>query len=98
MASADGPFCATGMSMDTPIYRIHKHEHLEELLSGKLRVPSTRRWSDPYENLIAWCCYEVIGDDKRIKQTFLGTERFPTFVQCWTTVSESAAMCRIYCH
>jgi hypothetical protein len=96
MASGDSPFCSNGLSLDTPIYRIHKQRYLKELFSGKLLIPATRRWDDPYENLIAWCCYEVIGPDKKIKQTFLGNDRLPTFGQCWSTVPESDAMWRIY--
>src|SRR5437879_318987 len=96
MAPTAGPFGTKGLSLDTPIYRIHKQRYLKELLSGKLVVPATRRWGDPYENLISWCCYEVIGDDKRIKQVFLGNDRLPTFGQCWSTVPESDAMWRIY--
>jgi len=96
MASTDGPFCSNGLSLDTPIYRIHKQRYLKELLSGKLLIPTTRRWDDPYENLISWCYYEVLGDDKRIKQVFLGNDRLPTFGQCWSTFPESDAMWRIY--
>jgi len=96
MASSDGPFCSNGLRLDTPIYRIHKQRYLAEVLSGKLCIPATRFWDDPYENLIAWCCYEVIGPDKKIKQVFLGNDRLPTFGQCWSTVPESDAMWRIY--
>lgn len=96
MATTGGPFCSNGLSLDTPIYRIHRQKYLKELLSGKLLLPATRRWDDPYENLISWCMYEVLGDDKKIKQVFLGNDRLPTFGQCWTTVPESDAMWRIY--
>ena len=91
-----GPFCSTGMSLDTPIYRIHRQRYLKELLSGKLILPATHRWDDPYENLISWCAYDYIGEDKEIKQVFLGNDRMPTFGQCWTTIPESDAMWRIY--
>jgi len=94
---ADGPFCTNGLSLDTPIYRIHKQRFLADLLAGKVFLPATHRWDDPYENLISWCAYEVIGDDKKIKQTFLGGDnRFPVFGQCWSTIPESDALWRIY--
>jgi hypothetical protein len=91
-----GPFW--NLDKDTTIYRIHPYRHLAELLSGKLVLPATRRWTDPYENLIAWCAYDFIGDDGKIKQVFLGGNRFPTFGQCWTTIPESDALWRIYSH
>jgi hypothetical protein len=69
---------------------------LKELLSGKLVLPATRLWTDPYENLISWCGYDFLGDDGKIKQVFLGNDRFPTFGQCWTATSESDALWRIY--
>jgi hypothetical protein len=94
---ANGPFCTNGLSLDTPIYRIHKQRFLADLLAGNFFLPATHRWDDPYENLISWCAYEVIGDDKKIKQTFLGGDnRFPVFGQCWSTVPESDALWRIY--
>ena len=92
----DGPFW--NLEQDTPIYRIHPQRYLKELLSGKLILPATHRWTDPYENLIACCGYEFIGDDGKIKQVFLDGNRFPTFGQCWTTLPESDAMWRIYSH
>jgi hypothetical protein len=91
-----GPFCSTGMNLDTPIYRIHRKKYLKQLLSGTLYLPTTRSWLDPYENLISWCGYLVIGDDKKINQVFLGNDRLPTFGQCWSKIPESDAMWRIY--
>jgi hypothetical protein len=92
-----GPFCTNGLSLDTPIYRIHRQRFLPDLFAGKLFLPVTHRWDDPYENLISWCAYEVIGEDKKIEQTFLGGgNRFPVFGQCWSTVLESDALWRIY--
>ena len=91
-----GPFCSKGLSLDTPIYRIHRQKYLKQLLSGTLYLPTTRSWLDPYENLISWCGYLVIGDDKKINQVFLGNDRLPTFGQCWSKIPESDAMWRIY--
>jgi hypothetical protein len=96
MSSNAGPRCSNGLSLDTPIYRIHAHRFLKQLLSGTLVLPATHRWTDPYENLIAWCGYEFIGDDGKIKQVFLGNDRLRTFGQCWTRTSESDALWRIY--
>ena len=93
---ADGPFCSNGLSLDTPIYRIHRHQYLKELLARKLVLPATTKWDDPYENLISCCAYEFIGDDGKIKQVFLGNDRMPTFGQCWTKIPESDAIWRIY--
>lgn len=90
------PQCSIGLSLDTPIYRIHRQGFLEELLDGTLRLPATRHWHDPWENLICWCGYDILGDDGKVKQTFFGNNRFPTFGQCWSTCPESDAMWRIY--
>jgi hypothetical protein len=96
MTAPSGPFYSPGLNLDTPIYRIHPQRYLKELLLGKLWLPATRLWDDPYENLISLCVYEFIGGDKKIKQASLGDARLPTFGQCWTTIPESDAMWRIY--
>jgi hypothetical protein len=95
-ATAIGPFWSKGLSLDTHIYRIHPQRFLKGLLSGHLFLPATSRWTDPYENLISRVGYSYLDDDKRIKQVFLGGNRFPTFGQCWTTIPESDALWRIY--
>ena len=92
----NGPLCTNGLKLDAPIYRIHPQRHLADLLAGRLLIPATRRWDDPYENLISWCCFVEIGSDKTLKQTFFANDRFPTFGRCWSTIPESDAMWRIY--
>jgi hypothetical protein len=90
------PFCSTGLSLDTSIYRIHPQRFLGKLLSGQLYLPATSRWTDPYENLISRAGYTFLDDDNLIKQVFIGGDRLPTFGQCWTTIAESDALWRIY--
>jgi len=96
--ASDGPRCYKNMKLDAPIYRIHSYRYLGDLLAGKLILRSTREWKDPYENLIATCGYEVIGEDDRLKQVFFDKTRLPAFGQCWTTIQESDALWRIYSH
>jgi hypothetical protein len=96
MGSAGGPFWSKGLDLDAPIYRIHPQRHLGDLLAGKLYLPATSRWTDPYENLVSQAGYVYLDDDKHIQQAFIGGDRFPTFGQCWTTIPESDALWRIY--
>jgi len=94
----DGPFSGTNLDRNAAIYRIHAQQHLKELLSGNLILRASTCWPDAYENLISRCAYDYIGDDGKIKQVFLGGNRFPVFGQCWSMITESDALWRIYSH
>jgi hypothetical protein len=91
-----GPFFGDDLNMDAPIYRIHAQQYLSGLLAGRLVLPATSKWDDPYENLISWCAYWDIDADGKPKQVFLGEDRLPTFGLCWSTIEESDAIWRIY--
>jgi len=95
MPSKTGGFFGLNLNPDTPIYRIFPQKFLAELLEGKFVIRSTRMWTDPYEKLTYQCCYEALNNG-RIKQHFIGNDRWPTFGQCWSTCRESDAMWRIY--
>lgn len=84
------------MNPDEPIYRLHRKQHLEQLLAGRLVLRSTYKWPDPWENLISLCGYEQPDESGKICQTFLDRNRFPTFAQSWTRLAESDALWRIY--
>jgi len=92
----DGPFFDKSLSVDAPIYRVHPYRYLAPLLNGTFVLPTTRKWDDPYENLIAVCGYSDIDADGKFKQVFFDANRLPTFGQCWTAIQESDAMWRIY--
>jgi hypothetical protein len=91
-----GPFWTKGLDPDAPIYRIHPKRYLKSLLAGKLHLPATYRWADPFENLLALASYVVRTPEGQLETKFLEGGRLPTFGQCWTTIPESDAMWRIY--
>jgi hypothetical protein len=89
-------FWSKGLDPDMPIYRIHPKRFLKSLLAGKLHLPATYRWTDPFENLLALASYVVRTSEGLLETKCLEGGRLPTFGQCWTTISESDAMWRIY--
>lgn len=86
-----------GIDPDTPIYRIFKYKHLRDALTSReLTLSSPSKWDDPFENILVKMQLEYIDESGRKAQLCLDSKRDAVYCQCWSLLSESDAMWRIY--
>jgi len=78
---------------DTPIYRVFGRQRLLDTISKKeLTLTRFRKWEDPYEGFL----FRGEGIDKDGHKIGFSSFVENAYGQCWTLLSESDALWRIY--
>lgn len=81
-----------GLDLATPIYKYIPLKHVVTMLkTNKLYVGKVKKWEDTYENFLLKQDFMYNGMHISAKNLI-----DQVYGQCWTTVSESDAMWRIY--
>lgn len=81
-----------GLDLDKPIYKYFKLKHLLTMLNkNELYVGKVKEWDDVYENFL-------LKQDFIYGNSHLSADNLidQVYGQCWTSLSESDAMWRIY--
>lgn len=90
----DGLINLTGADLDTPIYRVFNFQRLTSIFTrARNTLVKPALWDDPLENFILHVATQAFVDHPHTFD-FSTKDRF--YGQCWSLMSESDAMWRIY--